>query len=335
MSNPSCPTAPPEAVSLAGAVAELVRGNLVAFPTETVYGLGADATNPDAVAKIFAAKGRPADHPLIVHLPPEASIDDWAIEVPGAARSLARAFWPGPLTLILKKSARVPAAVTGGQDTVGLRIPSHPVAQRLLREFAKVGSGAVAAPSANRFGRVSPTSAQHVRDEFGPLLVVVEGGDCEVGLESTIVDLSRGRATVLRPGGITREEIAAVLGAAPGERDAASPRAPGTLAAHYAPGKPLALVEGESLDMEIARGPAVAVLAFRKRPPGAAAIATWIDARGDPAGYGHDLYANLRRLDASDAVRILVERPPGSVAWEAVSDRLSRAAAGTGGPETP
>jgi L-threonylcarbamoyladenylate synthase len=335
MNRPPRPTpAPPEAASLSGAVAELLKGNLVAFPTETVYGLGADATNPDAVAKVFAAKGRPADHPLIVHLPPEANIDEWAVRIPEAARRLARAFWPGPLTLILEKSARVPAAVTGGQGTVGIRIPSHPVAQQLLREFARAGGGAVAAPSANRFGRVSPTTAQHVRDEFGPDLRVLDGGECAVGLESTIVDLSCGRVAVLRPGGITREQIAAVLGAEPGGRDAASPRASGTLAAHYAPGKPLALVDGQSLASEIRPDRTVAVLAFRE-PPAGAAVATWIHAPDDPARYGHDLYANLRRLDASAAARIVVERPPGGAAWEAVNDRLSRAAAGAGGPESP
>ena len=174
---------------LAEAVESLRRGELVALPTETVYGLGADATNPSAVAKIFALKGRPADHPLIVHVAPEARLDDWAVDIPDAARRLAADFWPGPLTMILRKSPRVPAIVTGGQDTVGLRCPSHPVAQALLREFAKSGSGAVAAPSANKFGHVSPTTARHVRDEFGPGLLVLDGGDCEVGLESTIVDL--------------------------------------------------------------------------------------------------------------------------------------------------
>ena len=179
----------------------LAIGELVAFPTETVYGLGADASNPQAVRRIFALKGRPADHPLIVHFADPRVVDDWAVGVPDSARALAKAFWPGPLTIILKKSPRVPDAVTGGQDSVGLRCPSHPVAQALLRSFARIGSGVVAAPSANKFGHVSPTTAAHVRDEFGPGLLVLDGGACEVGLESTIVDLSRGTAVLLRPAG--------------------------------------------------------------------------------------------------------------------------------------
>src|SRR5688572_17574070 len=213
----------PEDRAIADAAARLARGDVVAFPTETVYGLGADAANPQAIARIFSLKGRPADHPLIVHLAEPASVEGWTREAPPQARALAERFWPGPLTLILARSKRVPDAVTGGQDTVGIRCPSHPVAQALLREFARVGSGAVAAPSANRFGHVSPTTAQHVRDEFGPGLTILDGGACEVGLESTIVDLSRGRAVLLRPGGITREAIELVLGAKLQERDGHSP----------------------------------------------------------------------------------------------------------------
>ncbi|MDQ3027061.1 MAG: L-threonylcarbamoyladenylate synthase, partial [Pseudomonadota bacterium] len=211
------------------AAQRLAAGEVIAFPTETVYGLGADAQNPAAVARIFALKGRPADHPLIVHFADPASIDEWAVEVPAAARTLAVLFWPGPLTMILKKSARVPEAVTGGQDTVGLRCPSHPMARELLREFARIGSGAVAAPSANRFGHVSPTTAAHVREEFGPDLFILDGGACEVGLESTIVDLSRGAPVLLRPGGISRDDLAMALGERLRERDANAPRASGTL----------------------------------------------------------------------------------------------------------
>jgi len=327
----STPLAAASAGDLAQAVDRLRRGELVALPTETVYGLGADATNPQAVARIFAAKGRPADHPLIVHLAPEASLDDWAVDIPEAARNLAKAFWPGPLTMILKKSPSVSAIVTGGQDSVGLRCPSHPVAQRLLREFAKVGSGAVAAPSANKFGHVSPTTAQHVRDEFGPDLLVLDGGACEVGLESTIVDLTRGAPVLLRPGRISREDIAAVLGVAPRDRDAAAPRASGTLAAHYAPRTPLALVEPAQVEARVraaaAEGKRVAVLALGRAPAPLAAFGR--AAPADAKGYGHDLYANLRALDANRADLIVVEAPPADSAWEAVRDRLARAAAGT------
>jgi L-threonylcarbamoyladenylate synthase len=307
----------------------LAAGEAIAFPTETVYGLGADATNPDAVAKIFALKGRPADHPLIVHFADPAAISDWAIEIPSQARALAARFWPGALTLILKKSSRVHASVTGGQDTVGLRCPSHPVAQELLREFARIGSGAVAAPSANKFGHVSPTTAAHVRDEFGASLLVIDGGPCEVGLESTIVDLSRGAAVLLRPGGITRDDIATALGMPLKERDAAAPRASGTLAAHYAPRTALVLSDAAALDAELAVPSNIAVLALREAPP-TARVTRWITGPFDAARYGHDLYANLRMLDGSGAKRIVVEAPPRTAAWEAVNDRLTRAAAGAG-----
>ncbi len=298
------------------AARRLAEGELVAFPTETVYGLGGDATNPDAVGKIFALKGRPPDHPLIVHLADASRIDHWAAEVPAQAMRLIEAFWPGPLTLILKKAARVAAIVTGGQATVGLRSPSHPVARELLLAFAAVGSGAIAAPSANRFGHVSPTTAQHVRDEFGPDLTVLDGGACEVGIESTIVDLSRGRPVLLRPGAITREQLAALVGSVH-DRDGQAPRASGTLAAHYAPLTPLEVLEGSMLAARLRaaalRGQKVVVLEVH----GASAPA-----------YAHDLYAKLRALDASGAELILVEAPPASGDWEAVNDRLARAAAG-------
>jgi L-threonylcarbamoyladenylate synthase len=310
------------------AASRLAAGELVAFPTETVYGLGADATNPRAIAKIFALKGRPSDHPLIVHIAEPAALGEWAAEVPGRARALASRFWPGPLTMILARSPRVPDAVTGGQDTVGVRCPSHPVAQQLLRAFERVGSGAVAAPSANRFGHVSPTTAQHVRDEFGDELLVLEGGACEVGLESTIVDLSRGAPVLLRPGGIPREAIEAALGEKLLERDEQAPRASGTLAAHYAPRTTLVLVAPDELAQELGAPANVAVLALRE-PQAGTRVTSWITAPSDPRRYGHDLYANLRTLDASGAKRIVVEAPPRLPAWEAVNDRLLRAAAGT------
>jgi L-threonylcarbamoyladenylate synthase len=229
--------------------------------------------------------------------------------------------------MILPRSDAVPPEATGGQDSVGLRCPSHPLAQALLREFGRVGSGAIAAPSANRFGHVSPTTAQHVRDEFGPGLMILDGGACEVGLESTIVDLSRGEPVLLRPGAIGRDDIARVAGVAPAERDSHAPRASGTLASHYAPRTPLVLMEARRFADELRVGDAV--LAFRG-PPAHRAASAWIDAPRDPARYGHDLYRNLRELDAHGATRILVEAPPRDAAWEAVNDRLGRAAAGTG-----
>ena len=312
----------------AAAARRLAAGDLVAFPTETVYGLGADAANESAVAKIFSLKGRPADHPVIVHVADIRGLAEWSAGAPRAALALAEAFWPGPLTLVVPRSPRVPSIVTGGQASVGIRCPSHPVARELLREFARVGSGAIAAPSANRFGHVSPTTADHVRDEFGGAVPVLEGGACEVGLESTIVDLSRGRAVLLRPGGISRAQIAAVLGEAPRERDAEAPRASGTLAAHYAPVTALSLVSAEELAAGLGVLTNAAVLALGEAPVNARAV-SWIVAGSDPGRYGHDLYANLRRLDASGAKRILVEAPPSAPEWEAVNDRLARAAAGS------
>ncbi|MBC8023043.1 MAG: threonylcarbamoyl-AMP synthase [Burkholderiales bacterium] len=314
--------------TIAEAARRLAAGDVVAFPTETVYGLGADAANPAAVVKIFALKGRPAEHPLIVHVRDAGGIDEWARDVPDAARKLAARFWPGPLTMILARSARVPDAVTGGQDTVGLRCPSHRVAQELLREFARIGSGAIAAPSANKFGHVSPTTAEHVREEFGNAVPVIDGGACEVGLESTIVDLSRGVPMLLRPGAVSREEIAEVLGVTPRDRDEHAPRASGTLAAHYAPRTRLQLMDAAGLEGEIRAHANVAVLALRTAPRNSLAT-QWIVASGDPHRYGHDLYANLRALDASGAKRILVEAPPATPEWEAVNDRLMRAAAGS------
>ncbi|WP_298595683.1 L-threonylcarbamoyladenylate synthase [Zoogloea sp.] len=314
--------------------AQLLRqGELVALPTETVYGLGADALNPAAVAKIFAAKGRPSDHPLIVHLADASQIMSWAREIPKDAIALARAFWPGPLTLILKKGEGVPDLVTGGQDTVGLRVPNHPVALELLRAF---GSG-VAAPSANRFGRISPTTAAHVHQELGSrVALILDGGACEVGLESTIVDLSRGVPVILRPGAIGADDIARVLGRRPRLRaelegaaeEGATPRVSGALAAHYAPRTPLELVAIDALAAQ--SRPGDAVLARCAAPAGLADGVTWVQAPADPAGYGHDLYAQLRSLDESGAARILVEAPPATPEWAAVADRLGRAAVGSG-----
>jgi L-threonylcarbamoyladenylate synthase len=306
----------------------LANGELVAFPTETVYGLGADAANPAAVGKIFELKGRPANHPVIVHVAGTHGLRDWGTDIPNAAIVLAEKFWPGPLTIIVKRSSRVPLIVTGGQESVGLRCPSHPMAQELLREFERAGSGAIAAPSANKFGHVSPTTAQHVRDEFGAGLPILDGGPCEVGLESTIVDVSGASPVLLRPGAITRAQIAKVIGEMPRDRDAHSPRASGTLAAHYAPQTSLTLMSPASLDTDVRNFANVAVLARREPSMGSKAT-FWIVASDDPARYAHDLYANLRKLDDAGAKRILVEAPPPTPEWEAVNDRLARAAAGS------
>ena len=311
------------------AVGVLRGGGLVAFPTETVYGLGADASNPEAVKKIFAAKGRPHDHPLIVHVADAVQLANWAREIPEAARKLARKFWPGPLTLILKRSPRVGDLVTGGQDTVALRVPSHPVAQALLRRFG----GGVAAPSANRFGRVSATTAEHVRREFGGTVdCVLDGGAADVGIESAIVDLSAEQPTLLRPGWITAQQLEGVLGAPLAAPDSQSPRASGTLAQHYAPQTPLILAEGDLL-VELAgsltrQGRRVAVVAYSALQPLLPEL-TWIAAPQDAAGYAHDLYANLRRLDEAGCDAILVEKAPQDAAWSAINDRLTRAATGS------
>jgi L-threonylcarbamoyladenylate synthase len=309
---------------LAEAVARLRAGRLVAIPTETVYGLAADAGNPLAVRKIFAVKGRPTDHPLIVHLPAAAVLEDWAVRVPEAARELAAAFWPGPLTLVLRKAAQVDPVLTGGQDTVGLRMPAHPVAQALLAAFG----GAVAAPSANRFGRISPTRAEHVRAEFpGDDVLVLDGGPSAVGLESTIVDLSGDRPRLLRPGAIPASAIEALIGPLQRPGDQEGPRASGRLAAHYAPGKPLELVAPDEVEGHPdAAESTVAWLSCGPLPKGARGIAL----SADPSGYAQGLYAALRELDASPAHRILVIRPPAGEAWTAIHDRLERAAVGSG-----
>lgn len=313
------------------AVGVLKAGGLVAFPTETVYGLGADAANPDALNRIFVAKGRPHDHPLIVHLADAVQLANWAREIPGAAHTLARRFWPGPLTMILKRAPGVGDLVTGGQDTIALRVPSHPVAQALLRTFG----GGIAAPSANRFGRVSATTAEHVRREFGSAVdCVLDGGAADVGIESTIVDLAGAQPALLRPGWITAQQLEKALGVPLAAADAQSPRAPGTLARHYAPQTPLMLVDGADLVIELAtslarQGRRVAALARSARQPLIEGLA-WIAAPQDAAGYAHDLYANLRRLDEAGCDAILVEAPPPQDAdWHAIRDRLDRAAAGS------
>lgn len=308
--------------SIKDAAATLRRGGLVAFPTETVYGLGADASNPAAVARIYRVKGRPAGHPVIVHIGDVGQLRLWAREIPEHAARLADRFWPGPLTLVLRRAAGVRDDLTGGQDTIGLRVPGHPVALELLREFG----GGIAAPSANRFGRISPTSAEHVLNDLGSDVdLILDGGACEIGIESTIVDLSRGKPVVLRPGRIAEKDITEVLSVTASPRDAASPRAPGALLSHYAPRRPLRLIESDEWEQRMLRTSArTGVMSFHARPAGDAS-AIWIVGSSDPQRYAHDLYANLRALDSSGCDEILVEEPPTSPAWAAVRDRLSRA----------
>jgi L-threonylcarbamoyladenylate synthase len=321
----------PVAAHIEQAARALAAGEVVAFPTETVYGLGADATNPRAVARVFALKGRPATHPLIVHLASGAQAQQWAAHWPAAAQTLAQRFWPGPLTLIVRKAAQVDTAVTGGQDSVGLRVPSHPIAQQLLAAFARIGSGAIAAPSANRFGRLSATQAAHVQAEFGAEVpIVLDGGACEVGIESTIVDVSREHPVLLRPGAIGLAALTDALGEIPRAPDADAPRASGTLASHYAPRAQVMLVEAD-LVTEIARflasdGKTVAVLARTAGEPLDSRL-RWQRTPIDPAGYAHDLYASLRALDQPGTDVIVVERTPIDAAWIAIADRLHRAAA--------
>lgn len=400
--------------AIATAADVLRSGGLVAFPTETVYGLGAMARDPQAVQRIFRAKGRPADHPLIVHLAEPEWIGRWAEHVPAEAETLATAFWPGPLTLILRRAHGVPDVVTGGAATVGLRMPAHPVAQALI---GAVGDG-VAAPSANRFGKISPTRAEHVASEFawselawpdvtptghvssGPVSselvsselapaepassdfassgvaggesasaevapaglaavqagnaidLILDGGPCRVGVESTIIDLSSvdrdgGSPRLLRPGGVALEAIEDVLGVPIAGPTAGAPRAPGTLASHYAPGVPtLALRRDGLLD---GLEPGDAVLAFAEAPAGASPAApaegaaggaggygsgwhgsgwharAWRVLPGDPAAAARELYAALRALDALEPARILIELPPDTPPWRAVRDRIVRA----------
>lgn len=320
------------------AVDLLVAGELVAIPTETVYGLGADAANAEAVGKIFAAKGRPADHPLIVHLAGHDAVDAWAEDVPPIAWELMETFWPGPLTLILKKQAWVPSTVTGGQDTVGLRVPGHPVALELLRRFAAAKPGqpaGIAAPSANRFGRISPTSAAHVAEELGERIpMILDGGACAVGIESTIIDCSRGEPVVLRPGHISPLHLEAVVGHRPAiETAKGAPRVSGSLEAHYAPTTPLRMIAAERLldfiNAQRHRGGRCAVIS-PNQPPQAGMPHAWRMMPADPVGYAHELYAALRDMDHAGVDLIVVESLPESAEWAAVADRLRRAAVGAG-----
>lgn len=309
--------------------ADLLRqGRLVAFPTETVYGLGADAGNSDAVSGIFRAKGRPADHPLIVHIAGGGQLTDWARQVPDAAMLLAEHFWPGPLAMVLNKKPEVPMAVTGGQETVGLRVPDHPVALRLLQKFG----GGVAAPSANRFCRISPTLASHVEEELGDAVdLILDGGPCQVGVESTIIDLSGRRPQLLRPGKITCGQIETLLQTeliiAPGKQQT-DIRAPGMMAVHYAPATPALLCRTEALAALAERLSEqrlrIGVMAYRQKIA-PSRYRHLIRMPTEAGSYAQALYAAMRELDHLQLDRILVEQPPESESWRAVNDRLRKA----------
>ncbi|MFT3858352.1 MAG: L-threonylcarbamoyladenylate synthase [Aquabacterium sp.] len=346
------PVTQPDAIEQAAR--RIAEGGLVALPTETVYGLGARADDDAAVARIFAAKGRPADHPLIVHVPNEAAALSFVSAFPPVAQRLVQAFWPGPLTVIVPRNPDVAAAAAGGQDTIGLRCPAHPVARELLEACARLDVMGVAAPSANRFGRISPTRAEHVLEEFQGQgagldeVWVVQGGACEVGIESTIVDCSRGTPVLLRPGRLTLAEIEAVAGepvrwSRPEARDPNAPRASGTLEAHYAPRAKVRLMEDGQLNAALdliepeltaallvdpQRGPRIAVYSrslWAWRPQNRGIV--HLSMPGDAVTAAHDLFADLRELDAAGVELIWVETPPEDPAWDGVRDRLLRAAA--------
>jgi L-threonylcarbamoyladenylate synthase len=314
-------------VEIEAAVQALRDGELVAFPTETVYGLGANAQNPAAVRKIFDAKGRPPNHPVIVHLDSPRYLHRWVREVPESATRLGESFWPGPLTMVMPRAPNVHDVITGGQDTIAIRVPAHPMAQQLLTAFG----GGIAAPSANRYGRLSPTRAEHVREELGETIrVILDGGECQVGLESTIVSFeAAGTVRLLRPGSVTAAQIRGVVGELLVGADSVSPRVPGSAPTHYAPSTPLTIVPPGEIDAQAdaasSGGRRVAVLAQRL-PLRSHKYVTWINAGRRPESYGRDLYTNLRTLDKAGCRRILVQDVPEGERWDAIRDRLLRAA---------
>ena len=333
---------PAEPLAVERAARLLADGHLVAFPTETVYGLGADGLNSAAVTRIFQAKGRPADHPLILHVADVAHARALAREWPSAAEQLAATFWPGPLTFILKRAPRVPDAVTGGQDTVGVRMPAHPIARSLITAFAAIGSGVVAAPSANRFGSISPTRARDVAHSlagrWGEHDMILDGGECSVGVELTIVDLSSGAPRILRPGGVGRDAIEQALGRPLEDSDAPAPRVSGALESHYAPQATTMLVSTAQMVTRLQqvrardRCASADVACLVMDPVLRDQLATMPHVVVMPMspsadGYARELYARLHDADQQGVVAILVEAPPTTMAWEAVNDRLKRATA--------
>ncbi len=326
--------------SIAAAAQALQRGDLLGLPTETVYGLAADAGNDAAVAKIFEAKGRPANHPLIVHVASAQDVQRFASQVPDFAQKLMDAFWPGPLTLILPRRPEVAAVAAGGQNSVGLRCPSHTVAQAVLQRAQAVGVFGVAAPSANLFGRVSPTTAAHVAGEFGDDLLIIDGGACDVGIESTIVDCTRAAPVLLRPGVLTPQQLSQACGVTvitPNVPDVDAPRASGTLESHYAPTAKVQLFTATELQKAIDAYAA-------ELPQGAVAVWSRTAVQLPPAHAGqfkcqamptsaqacaHELFAQLRSFDAQGVAHIWVETPPLAPEWAGVRDRLTRAATPT------
>ena len=319
--------------AIAAAVRALSAGELLGLPTETVYGLAADAASDAAVAKIFAAKGRPSNHPLIVHVADASGVAHFAASVPDFAQGLIDTFWPGPLTLIVPRRPGVGTAAAGGQDSIGLRCPAHPVAQAVLRACAAQGLHGLAAPSANAFGRVSPTTAAHVQAEFGDGLLVLDGGACEVGIESTIIDCTRGAPVLLRPGGISRAQVEAACGQALRSKDelvAPDPRASGTLEAHYAPVAPVRLMDAKALQTALdLLGAEAAYIAIYSRAILQTRSSGILRRRmpDDAAATAQQLFAVLREFDAQGARLIWIETPPDTPEWEGVRDRLQRAAA--------
>jgi L-threonylcarbamoyladenylate synthase len=328
---------PPGDREITHAANVLRDGGLVAFPTETVYGLGADASSPAAVRRLFAVKRRPRDHPVIIHVASSAAARDWVAEMSPAAAALAAACWPGPLTLVLRRSARVPDDVTGGLDTVGVRVPAEPTALALLESFG----GAVAAPSANRFGRVSPTTATAVHADLGDDVdVVLDGGPCRVGVESTIVDCSGPVPAILRVGGVPRERVEAILGVRVAIRDDGAVRAPGTLPSHYAPDARVVVVADEyelaaRVRDETARGARVGVIAGGVAAPDAVAGVTRLGSPREADEYARLLYQWLRDADARGLDVVVAVAPDAVGIGAAVSDRLRRAAANRGGEDRP
>jgi L-threonylcarbamoyladenylate synthase len=308
---------------MADAAANLLAGGLVAFPTETVYGLGADACNAEAVARIYAAKGRPADHPLIVHISSMDGLGDWAADVPKYAISLARDFWPGPMTLVVKRSALAADFVTGGQDTVGVRVPNHPVALGLLEAFARAGGKGVAAPSANRFGNVSPTTAQAVSDELRDYLadgdVILDGGPCDVGVESTIIDCTGDVPKILRPGAVTEEMIEHSTGLDVLGADGIAIRVSGSLESHYSP------IATVVLDQSPVAGQGFIAMADVVADEGVVRLAAPITHEE----FARVLYAALRAADEQGLATVVVAQPAGDGIAIAIRDRLKRAAFGS------